>query len=217
MNLNMPFTPRDLKRRYRKLAKRYHPDRNPHSAGEMAAINHAAEVLTGMDATVLEHGISVMIGIQFGASEQYACDWIYAAGFAAGSDAVYLASYSGLVVLVDQNGEGRRVYDIGSVPTQIIDTGDYLYFLTGTRLYVLRNNALYALVDTYEKGILVAAQTGFGLLQNKRFRWYREDGHYLGSILTKAPIRRVYSNGDTMIVETRQRRATIRGVPGWWG
>ncbi len=220
MDLTMPFTPKDLKRRYRELAKHHHPDRNPHnprSAEAMAAINHAAEILTGADAAALEHGITITIGIQFGASEQFASDWIYAASFAAGSDAAYLASYSGRVVLVDQNGKGQRVYDIGSVPTQIIDTGDYLYLLTGTRLYVLRNNALCALVDTYEKGTLVAAQTGFGLLQNKRFRWYREDGRYLGTVLTKAPIRHVHSNGDTMTVETRQRRATIRGVPAWWG
>ena len=129
----------------------------------MAAINHAAEVLTGVDATTLEQGIGITIGIQFGTSELYACDWVYAASFAAGSDAVYLASYSGRVVLVDHNGQGQRAYNIGSVPTQIIDTGDYLYLLTDTRLYVLRDNALCTLVDTFEKGTLVAAQTGFGL------------------------------------------------------
>ena len=62
-----------------------------------------------------------VVGIQFGTSELYACDSVYAASFAAGSDAVYLASYSGRVVLVDHNGQGQRAYDIGSVPTQIID------------------------------------------------------------------------------------------------
>ena len=219
MNLTMPFTPEDLKQRYRQLAKRHHPDRNPHDRGSaetMAAINHAAEVLTGTDAATLRQGVTVTIDIQVGGSDQWAYDWVYAAGFAAGSDAAYVASYSGRVVLVDDNGKAQRVYDIGSAPTQIIDTGDYLYLLTGTRLYVIQNNALCALVDTYEKGTLVVAQTGFGLLQKKRFRWYREDGRYLGSVLTKAPIRRVYSNSSTMTVETRQRRATVQGVPNWW-
>ncbi len=219
LNLTMPFTPQDLRRRYRQLARHHHPDLNPHDQGSaetMAAINHAAEVLTGTDAATLGHGVTVTIDVQFGSSEQYACDWVYAAAFAAGSDAAYVASYSGRVVLVDDNGRPQRVYDIGSVPTQIIDTGDYLYLLTGTRLYVIQNNALCALVDTYEKGTLVVAQTGFGLLQNKRFRWYRQDGRYLGSVLTKAPIRRVYSNNYTMTVETRQRRAVIQGVPTWW-
>ena len=40
-------------------------------------------------------------------------------------------SYSGRVVVVDENGEGLRVYDIGSVPQRIIDTGEYVYLLTG--------------------------------------------------------------------------------------
>ena len=59
-------------------------------------------------------------------------------------------------------------------------------------------------------------QTGFGLMEAKRFRWFREEGTYLGSIVTKNPIRRVYYGRDGLVVETRQRRATIRGAPGWW-
>lgn len=117
MNLTMPFTPGDLKRCYRELAERHRPDRNPHNpraAEAMAAINHAAEVLTGVDATALEQGISITIGIQFGGSDQYACEWVYPARFALGSDAAYLASHSGRVILVDHNGNGRRVYDIGT-------------------------------------------------------------------------------------------------------
>ena len=237
MGLAMPFTPEDLKRRYRELAKRHHPDLNPNtprSGAIMRDINQAAEVLTGVDTSAIpsyalyaqevarstsdipELGVTVSFGMSMVGREKDAADWIYAAAFAAGSDAVYLASYSGRVVLVDQNGNGLRVYDIGSVPRQIVDTGDYLYLLTDTRLYVLRDNALCALLDTFEAGSLVVAQTGFGLLQAKRLRWFREDGRYLGSVVTKAPIRRVYSNGDTMTVETRQRRATLRGVPTWW-
>lgn len=107
-------------------------------------------------------------------------------------------------------------YDIGTVPRQIVDAGDYLYILTTTRLYVLRDESLHALVDTFDGSDLVVAQTGFGLIENKRLRWFREDGVYLGSILSKAPIRRVYCKGDTTVVETRQHRAAITGAPAWW-
>ena len=86
---------------------------------------------------------TVSIGMEVG--ELHASDWIYAAGFSARSDAVYLAGYSGRVVLVDENGMGSRAYDIGSVPSRIVDTGDYLYLLTDTRLYVLHDDALHAL------------------------------------------------------------------------
>ena len=96
-----------------------------------------------------------------------ASDWIYAAGFAAHSDGAYLAGYSGRVILVDEQGMGTRAYDMGSVPRRIVDTGDYLYLLTDTRLYVLRDDALHALVDTFDGGDVIVAQTAFGLLEKK--------------------------------------------------
>jgi hypothetical protein len=42
--------------------------------------------------------------------------------------------------------------DIGSVPQGIVDTGQYIYILTGTRLYVLRADSLHALIDTLDGG-----------------------------------------------------------------
>lgn len=237
MGLSLPITPEDLKQRYRELAKQWHPDlnpRDPQASEKMKALTAAAEVLTGVEASALprytgatfvremeraefEAGgsrFTMSIGMQVG--EIHASDWIYAAGFAADSDAVYLAGYSGRVVLVDEKGEGVRVYDIGSVPRRIVDTGDYLYLLTDTRLYVLHDDALHALVDTFDGGDLVVAQTAFGLLEKKRLRWFREDGRYLGSIVSKDPIRRVYAAGEGIVVETRQRRAVVQGVPTWW-
>jgi hypothetical protein len=238
MGLSFPITPESLTRRYRELAKQWHPDLNPgnpQAHEKMKALNAAAEVLIGIDASTLarytgaifvrdvertefEAGdvrFTMTIGMQVG--EIHAADWIYAASFAANSDAVYLAGYSGRIVVVDENGKGVRVYDIGSVPRRIVDSGDYLYLLTDTRLYVLRDDALHALVDTFDGGNLVVAQTGFGLLEKKRLRWFREDGRYLGSVGSKDPIRRVYSTGKAVIVETRQRRVVVEGVPDWWG
>jgi hypothetical protein len=115
------------------------------------------------------------------------------------------------VVLIDESGRGVRVYDIGSVPRRIVDTGDYLYLLTDTRIYVLHDDALHALVDTFVGGYLIRALTGFGLLEKKRLRWFSKDGRYLGSVVSKEPIRRVYSTGEGMAVETRQRRAVVQG------
>ena len=76
--------------------------------------------------------------------------------------------------------------------------------------------ALHAVVDTFDGGDFVVAQTGFGLLEKNRIRWFSPDGMYLGSVISKDPIRRVYSTSKGMVVETRQRRATVQGVPGWW-
>ena len=241
MGLSLPVEPDDIKRRFRELAKQYHPDLNPgdpQSQKRMKALNLAMEVLTGVELSTIPAYAGVTFiqeleieqsefevgGIEFSATmtmttsigEIEASDWIYAASFAAESNSVYLAGYSGRVVLVDENGRGIRVYDIGSVPRRIVDTGDYLYLLTDTRLYVLRDDELHSLIDTFDGGDLVVAQTGFGLVEKKRLRWFREDGQYLGSVVTKDPIRRVYSSADGMIVETRQRRAVVHGVPTWW-
>ena len=237
MGLSLPFTPEALKQRYRELAKHWHPDLNPgdpQAVEKMKALTVAAEVLTGVEASALPRytgttfareigrtefqtggtSFTVSIGMQVG--ELHASDWIYAAGFSARSDAVYLAGYSGRVVMVDEMGTAIRAYDMGSVPRRIVDTGDYLYLLTDTRLYVLHDDALHALVDTFDGGDLMVAQTAFGLLEKKRLRWFREDGRYLGAVLSKDPIRRVYATKEGMAVETRQRRALIEGVPTWW-
>ena len=237
MDLSLPFTPETLKERYWDLAKRWHPDLNagePQAAEKMKALNAAAEVLTGIQASGLARAagttfvresdrsefevsgarFTVSVGMQGG--EINASDWIYAAGFAAHSDAAYLAGYSGRVILVDEQGMGTRAYDMGSVPRRIVDTGDYLYLLTDTRLYVLRDDALHALVDTFDGADVIVAQTAFGLLEKKRLRWFREDGQYLGAVLSRDPIRRVYSSNQGMVVETRQRRVLVEGVPTWW-
>lgn len=237
MNLTFPYTVEDLKQRYRTLAKQWHPDLNPEKPNaeeQMKAINNAAELLTGIDprgipryasakfmkefreqeVTLGDTKFTITMGMQM--SEVHAADWIYAASFSGRSQDVFLAGYSGKIVHINGEGQPIRAYDIGAVPRQIIDTGDYLYLLTDTRLYTLRDDSLVGLMDTTESGDLFVAQTGFGLLQKKCFQWFREDGTHLGTIATKNPIRRVYYTPQGMIVETRQRRAIIGGVTTWW-
>jgi hypothetical protein len=237
MELSLPLTPEELKRRYRELAKQWHPDLNPgdtEANQKMKMLTAAAELLTGVEGAAISRftgaafvremhrtevkaaGVTLTMTIGMQVGELQAADWIYAACFAAKSESVYLAGYSGRIVLVDKNGKAVRAYDIGSVPRRIVDTGDYLYLLTDTRLYVLRDDALHALIDTFDGGDLIVAQTGFGLLEPKRLRWFREDGRYLGSIVSKDPIRRVYSAGDQTVMETRLRRVVVEGVPAWW-
>lgn len=237
MELRLPISANEIKQRYRDLAKSWHPDLNPGdtAAGErMQALNHAAEILTGVNSTALprytgsrfqnvvdtltveDEGVGIQISIGMEAGPLYAADWIYAAAFAGRSGGVFLAGYSGRIVQLDESGEAVRAYDIGVVPRAIADTLDYLYFMTDTRLYVLRGEELHAIVDTFDGGELVIGQTGFALIEKKRLRWFREDGEYLGSVITKAPIRRAYHDGSALVVETRQQRAAVEGAPHWW-
>ena len=234
MDLSLPLTPEKFRRRYRELAMKWHPDRNsgnPAAQERMKALNAAAELLTAVDAGAEPDRGTTLVrerawtefaagGFKFRCfttvSELYACDWIYAASFAAHSNSVYLAGYSGRVVLVNQAGEALRVYDLDDVPRRIVDTGDYLYILTRSRLHVLRNDSVRARIDTLERGALVLAKSGFGLLEKNCLRWFDQEGAFLGSILSQDPIRRVYCAADALVMETRQRRAVIRGAPPWW-
>lgn len=237
MEMSYPFTPDDIKNRYRQLAKEWHPDLNQGSSTateQMKALNSAVQLLTGISESALPAftgvqyaremqssnievgGVNLTITASVVVSELHALDWIYAASFAGHSNTVFLAGYSGRVIAVNEFGEPVRAYDIGSVPLRIVDTGNYLYILTDTRLYVLRDETLYTIIDTYDGGDLIVTQTGFGLLEKKRFRWFSEDGRYLGSILSKDPIRRVYAVPGGITVETRTRRGLVRGAPEWW-
>jgi hypothetical protein len=237
MDLKLPVSAEEIKRRYRQLAKGWHPDLHPGdplAEEKMKGLTSAMEALTGIDASALPtytgamfakdlsrhevegEGVKATFSVQMVVSEVHAADWIYAAGFAGRSQSAFLAGYSGRIVHVDASGTPLRAYDIGAVPSRIVDTGDFIYFLTDTRLYVLREDTLHAVVDTFDQGTLVMAQTGFGLLSSRQLRWFREDGSHLGSVRTKDPIRRVYYRSGTLVVETRQQRATVRAMSDWW-
>lgn len=237
MQLDFPISVEDVRTSYRRLAKRWHPDVNqeaPDAEERFKEIAWAAEVLSGLDPESLApemdravyqriesqqawevEGMQFTIQMGMQASEKHASDWIYASSFA-GDGGAYLAAYSGRIVRTDASGKPWRAYDIGAVPRRIADTDDYLYFLTDTRLYILRERALVRVIDIFEEGELVLGQTGFGLLEKKRFRWFSEEGDYIGGVNTNNPIRRVHSTPDGLVIETRQRRARVSGPPIWW-
>ena len=56
MNLSLPLTPEQVKRRYRELALLWHPDHNhghPQAQEKMKTLNAAVELLTGVDLSIL--------------------------------------------------------------------------------------------------------------------------------------------------------------------
>lgn len=191
----------------------------------MQTINKAFEVLTGIDPNSLEINertvfdyrkrpdyvstvgrITISITYQTGTPK----DWIYASGFSVDQKHVYLGSYAGKIIKINQLGMPIKVYDISNTPRRIIDTGDYLYILTDTRLYILANGeALVDLVDVWDKEKLIVGDNSFGFLGYKHLRWFNETGKSIGMVATKHPIRAVYTLGKDVVVETRQNRAIL--------
>jgi len=240
MELALPVTPGTITHQYRALAMRWHPDlnpRDPDATRKLQNLNAAMELLSGADLSTLSsreiervsyeqllskssvttaHGRTVTVTISMQMGGAFGTDWIYAANFARVGSGAFLAGYSGRVVEVDPSGIPLRVYDIGAVPRHIAETPTHRYILTDTRLYVLRQDSLEALVDVFEQGNLIVGDTGFGLLEPKRFQWFTPTGQLLGLVETRDPIRRAYSGPAGLVVETRMHRAVISGAQSWW-
>lgn len=234
LQLALPVTPKEIKQKYHVLALRYHPDRNPDnpSANQcMQEINRAFEILTGVDPTKIDfevkeseltifrrkapdHVIETgLIRLQIWEPHGSAQDWICGASFIAHSAGAFLATGSGKVLEVDSSGVPVRVYDVGTVPNEIVDAGDYLYFLTPTRLYVLEeHDRIVALIDVFRQGKLLVTSTGFGLLDSKCFQWFTPAGTKVGEVITRDPIRALYDSNDGAVLETRQHRTVVNGL-----
>jgi hypothetical protein len=158
-------------------------------------------------------GISLTMSITVGPLQ--AADWIYAANFGENGRA-YLGGYSGRVVEVTPEGNPVRAYDIGTVPRHIAETSQCLYLLTDTRLYVVNKDELVALLDVFDRGRLIVADTGLGLLEEKTFTWLTPVGRVTGTARSRDPIRRVLRTTQGLVIESRQRRALVHGTPAWW-
>ncbi len=225
--LSLPVSQDAIKKKYRELAFKLHPDYNKEASAteKMQQINAAFEKLTGVDPNSLEikeknvfdyrkrpdytiqaKGFTISVTLSTGSPQ----DWIYASAFAADSKRAYLGSYAGKIIKVNHLGEPVSVYDVASTPRSIIDTGDYLYILTNTRLYILKNGEdLIEIIDIKSNVKLIVGDKSFGLLGEKHLKWYNEDGVKIGILATKNPIRSVYPSGDNIIVETRQHRNVL--------
>ena len=161
--------------------------------------------------------------------------------FSSSDDTAFLATRDGLVVAVDGDGEPLRVYEgfaggdrppnrrepPGSIPPpvdlswtpreprRIVHHDDHLYLMTLGQVYVLHGDTLLVVLDLGREEDLYCTRNGFFLHEPKRVRAFRKDGGFLGSVLSKDPIRRLYQAGTDTVIETRTRRAAITGIPVW--
>ncbi len=236
MQLRLPVTQDEIKSQYRSLAFQWHPDyagNTPENNKKMQELNRTFSVLTGIDPKNLDikakdqevvsfkrtkaaPGIKVDVGngvtleISFG-DDRPALDWIYAANFCSSSNSVFLGSYAGKIININENGEAQYVIDVGNIPRKILEIDKYLYIATDTRLYVLGPDLeLIELIDLTLEGELIAVRNGFNLVAEKKVSFHTRDGKEIGEIKTKHPIRAVYESGDKVIVESRQHRAVVQ-------
>ena len=233
LDLSLPVAPVEIKRRYRKLLMDRHPDRNPddpQAEEKTKALIAAFEVLTGVDPNTLgfedsdvtyfarkePDSVIDMDGfrITMTFSGEPPQDWVYAASFSTADRCVFVATYSGKVILLSEEGRPLVVYDLGTCPNEIVEVGRYTYFLTNTRLYVVADRAkLAAFIDVFREGRLLVSHSGFGLLSDKTIQWFTASGTKVGELLSRDPIRTVHKTFGGLTVKTRQHQAEVRG-PG---
>ena len=230
MGLSFPYNPEDVKIRYRELAKKYHPDLNPndkHAKSKFQKLQSYFEYLTGSKPPLIQEekeiayyrddstyskteipGIGVLeMGMMYGGIA--GVDWIYSASFSNKTNNAFIGTYSGRIIELDPYGNAINVFDIGNVPDSIIETEDCLYILTGTRLYLIKDNKLCSLQDVFEQGKLLIAKNGFGLLSNKKLQLFSNNGKKLLELISKDPIRRISIKTDKLNIETRQDKAEL--------
>ena len=231
--LSLPVEPAEINRKRRMLAMAHHPDRNPddpRADEKMKALNRAFEILTGVDPNTLGFeesdvthfartepdqviemdGFRITMTFSGGTPQ----DWVYAASFSASDGRVFVATYSGKVILLSHEGRPIIVYDLGTCPNEIVDVGRYTYFLTNTRLYVVEDRKkLAAFLDVFQEGRLFVTESGFGLLASKNIKWFTASGSKVGELSARDPIRTVHKTTGNLIVKTRQHQVEVRG-PG---
>lgn len=233
LGLELPVSPEEIKKQYRINARKYHPDVNKNSnANEiMQKINESFQTLTGINpetlATKEDQSDEVFykktkpdfefrvenISFQMTSNLGFAQDWIYEASFSSESENVFIGTYSGKIIELDSFGNPLRIFDIGTVPDQIIESGEYLYISNSTRLYIIKNKEkLVGFIDIFQQGKLIITKSGFGLLSDKILQWHTQEGINIGSIKSKDPIRSVYTINNKTIIETMQNKAVIEGL-----
>ncbi|MBU2866008.1 J domain-containing protein [Pacificibacter marinus] len=215
MSLEMPISHEMIRKRYRELARKSHPDINPGGEAVMKKLNVSYELLTGIDPSELERINDASDDrVEFIFTMTYAGypDRISEIAFSGSGDAALIATSSGRVIRVDGQGIPEVVYELGAYPHRIIETESYLYLKTFSRLYVLDNDKLVALEDCPVKCDFLVSKGLLLLVENKGIRVFTEDGRPLGVALTKSPIRRAYIDRTDLVIETRTQRARFSGL-----
>lgn len=152
--------------------------------------------------------------------------FVHEVAFSSSGGTVFVATSEGAVWALDEAGSAVRAYIglggplgppcvTGRRTRRIVHIDDYLYLMTEAQLFVLARNELQVVLDVLPREEMYHTPNGFGLLSERRIRWYGRDGTYLGAILAKHPIRRLYRAGTDTVVETRTERAVFSDIPVW--
>lgn len=211
LGLSYPFTPEEAKRRYRQLARQWHPDVNSTAEAtvKMQQINQAMQLVAGLEET----GQPPFKEIED--ASMLDPDWVYAAAFSQDGERVFIATTSGKILELDEKGRSLRVFDVGANVFQLAHDEGRLFIRTATRLYIVRDGALEALADTGQTDEVLPLRDGCVLLGRHQLRQLDAQGRLLGSIDSREMILNAWHDGTTLHVETQRQHLAVTGASPW--
>lgn len=211
LGLSYPFTPEEAKRRYRQLARQWHPDVNStaEATAKMQQINQAMQLVAGLEDTgqpPLEAIDDALIPDP---------DWVYAAAFSQTGNRMFIAGTSGKILELDEKGQSLRVLDVGASVFQLVHDEGRLFIRTATRLYIVRDGALEALADTGQTDEVLPLRDGCVLLGRHQLRQLDAHGRLLGCIDSRDMILNAWHDGAMLHVETQRQHLAVAGARPW--
>jgi DnaJ domain len=196
-------TQAEIKTQFRRLALRYHPDRNPGDAAaqeRMKEIIAAYKLVSEGDVLAALEGLGdreyyykilheteleitgTGLSMKFTIAMSGQGDWIYASHMAPHAERIYLGCYSGMVYCVDPGGNVLKVYSTDAPIDGILERRRYLYVWTHTSLYVLEDDKVANHIDLREGGLECVTAWGLIVRKGPSLMLCSEDGAWLGTV-----------------------------------
>jgi hypothetical protein len=222
-------TQEEIKRQFRHLALKYHPDRNPGNplaeekmkliiaAYQVLSDENIQSALAGLDdmeyyyKIIDERQINVEnVGLSFKMilSMSGQGDWIYASHVTEEAERIYLGCYSGRVYCVNQEGSVLKIYITDDTIQHIEERFPYLYIQTNYSLFVIQNERVINHLEIGNDSFSFAAW-GFFIKGNSIISLYDHSGSQIGNIRFYNQTYEIIPTNQGVIVYTKQGRVIV--------
>lgn len=223
-------TQKEIKAQFRRLALRYHSDRN---SGDAAAQERMKEIIAAYkmvsegDVLAALEGLGdreyyykilheteleitgTALSMKFTISMSGPGDWIYASHMATHAERIYLGCYSGMVYCVDPVGNVLKVYSTDAPIDGILERRGYLYVWTHTSLYVLEDDKVANHIDLREGGLECFTEWGLIVRKGPSLILCSEDGAWLGTVHFPKEPREVIPTATGLVAYTTKERLRV--------
>jgi hypothetical protein len=218
-------TPDEVKAAFRRLALRYHPDKNPSDSDahqRFIQIRKAYEALSGEDArnafiglpeeeywekTVAKYPLEVGgIGLTMKVLRVWEeRGYIHGVGFSSDSKFFYLGCHPGKIYKMDLEGNVVAVYVIlGNQVNSVIEIQDHLYIVSSYYIYILKDGHFIRSIEIEDRNYKWF-EKGFIVINKGSSTVYDLDGNRVATLLFPDEIRYAAFSEGLLLIETLKK------------